>query len=108
VPIQEWREIAQDESYSPASQFYQQQGVKRQGAVMPDDDQMQEQYCHRTAEFSSQPLNVTDEYSMADFFQWCAHNHKKPTQDSLVEFAAVSGMNVENYIDIYLFLDENR
>ena len=65
-------------------------------------------YARRTAEFSSQPLNVTDEYSMADFFQWCAHNRKKPTQDSLVEFAAVSGMNVENYIDIYLFLDENR
>lgn len=72
--------------------------------------QMQRDYEQRqvTAEFSSQPLNVTDDYSMADFFQWCAHNHKKPTQDSLAEFAALSGMDVENYIDIYLFLADGR
>lgn len=58
----------------------------------------------RLAEFSSQPLNVRDEYSMADFLQWCAHNHKQPTTDALTEFTALSGMNIENYLDIYLFL----
>lgn len=58
----------------------------------------------RTAEFSSQPLNITNDYSMAAFFQWCAHNRKQPTPDNLAEFAAVSGMNAEDYIDNYLFL----
>lgn len=64
----------------------------------------QSRQARRTAEFSSQPLNVRDNYTMADFFQWCAHNHKQPTTDNLAEFAAVSGMDTESYLDNYLFL----
>jgi len=62
----------------------------------------------RLAGLSDQPDDVTDDYSLAEFFQWCAHNHKDADQDSLAQYAAVSGMDNENYLDIYLFLSDDN
>jgi transposase len=61
----------------------------------------------RLAGLSDQPDDVTDDYSLAEFFQWCAHNRKDADQHSLAEYAAVSGMDNENYLDIYLFLSDD-
>ena len=58
----------------------------------------------RIGGISDQPDNVTNDYSLAEFLQWCAHNHKAVTRDNLAEYAMVSGMDKENYLDIYLFL----
>lgn len=61
-----------------------------------------------TAGLSDEPDDVTDDYSLAEFFQWCAHNHKDANRDSLAQYAAVSGMDTEDYLDIYLFLDDDE
>jgi ribosomal protein S18 acetylase RimI-like enzyme len=61
-----------------------------------------------TAGLSDQPDDVTDDYSLAEFFQWCAHNHKDADTDSLAQYAAVSGMDTEDYLDIYLFLSDDN
>lgn len=58
----------------------------------------------RTAEFSDQPDDVTNDYSLAEFLQWCAHNRRDPSRNNLAQYAAVSGMDNEDYLDIYLFL----
>jgi GNAT superfamily N-acetyltransferase len=42
---------------------------------------------------------------MAEFYQWCAHNHRKADIDSLNEYAEVSGMDIEDYEDVLSFLD---
>lgn len=64
-------------------------------------------HASRTAGLSDQPDDVTGDYSLAEFFQWCAHNHKDADTDSLAQYAAVSGMDTEDYLDIYLFLSDD-
>jgi hypothetical protein len=64
-------------------------------------------HASRTAGLSDEPDDVTGDYSLAEFFQWCAHNRKDADQHSLAEYAAVSGMDNENYLDIYLFLSDD-
>ena len=59
----------------------------------------------RTADFPDQQNNATNNYSLAEFLQWCANNHKDPDRSALSEYANLSGMNTENYLDIYLFLN---
>lgn len=58
----------------------------------------------RQGGLSDQPDDVTHDYSLAEFLQWCVHNRQEPDRDNLAQYAAVSGMNTENYLDIYLFL----
>lgn len=58
----------------------------------------------RQGGLSDQPDDVTHDYSLAEFLQWCVHNRQEPDRDNLAQYAAVSGMDTENYLDIYLFL----
>jgi GNAT superfamily N-acetyltransferase len=59
----------------------------------------------RLAGISDQPDNVTDDYSLAEFFQWCAHNHLKPNQAALDAYSQVSGIGLQDYEDLSSFLD---
>ena len=60
---------------------------------------------HIRADMSDQPDDVTDDYTLAEFFQWCAHNRYKPNQVSLDQYAEVSGMDLQDYQDLSNFLD---
>lgn len=59
----------------------------------------------RGAGISDQPDDVTDDFTLAGFYQWCAHNHEEPNQHALDEYAQVSGMDLEDYEDISHFLE---
>lgn len=58
-----------------------------------------------TAGISDQPDDVTDDFSMAEFYQWCAHNHRKADINALNQYAQVSGMSIQEYEDVLSFLD---
>ena len=60
---------------------------------------------HIRADMSDQPDDVTDDYTLAEFFQWCAHNRYKPNQVALDQYAQVSGMDLQDYQDLSNFLD---
>ena len=62
----------------------------------------------RTADISDQPDDVTDDFSMAEFYQWCAHNHRKADINALNQYAQVSGMSIQDYEDVLSFLDGQR
>lgn len=78
-----------------------QRGIHLWESLRPMEDKKQQS---RQAGISDQPDDVTDDYSLAEFLQWCARNRRDPSRNNLAQYAAVSGMDTENYLDIYLFL----
>ena len=62
----------------------------------------------KKAGISDQPDDVTNDYTLAEFYQWCARNRRRPNQHSLNEYTQVSGMSLQNYQDIWRFLGDNQ
>jgi len=83
--------------------------ISRDGGFTFLDDSSEEHHtAARLAGISDQPDDVTGDYTFAEFLQWCAVNRQRPTRDNLAQYAAVSGMDTEDYLDLYLFLDPEQ
>jgi hypothetical protein len=49
-----------------------------------------------------------DGTSLVGWMGWCAYNRKELDRSSLSEYAAISGMDAETYLEIYMFLANNN
>jgi len=59
---------------------------------------------HRAASIKT----ADDGTSLVGWMGWCAYNRKELDRSSLSEYAAISGMDAETYLEIYMFLANNN
>lgn len=57
---------------------------------------------------SSRKVAMDNNLALAEWIQWCADNRKDMDRSSLSEYAAISGMDAESYLDLYMFLANNN
>jgi hypothetical protein len=101
----EWSEVTLNHSPDSAKSIAEGAGIR--GNEPPPElvRRVPPHTAARLAGISDSPDDVTGDYTFAEFLQWCAVNRQRPTRDNLAQYAAVSGMDTEDYLDLYLFLD---